>query len=61
MSNVPYFPYSEIEWLSLKEINKLLLDLIRCNFIEENSSDGSILEVDLEYSDKLHKFHNDYP
>ena len=29
--------------------------------IEENSSDGYISEVDLEYPDKLHELHNDYP
>ena len=34
-----YLPYSWFEWLSEKEINKLLLSLIECNFIEENSSD----------------------
>ena len=30
------------------------------NSVEENSSDGYILEVELEYSDKLHELHNDY-
>ena len=29
--------------------------------INEKSSVGYFLEVDLEYSDKLHKLHNDYP
>ena len=28
--------------------------------IGENSLDGYTLEVDLEYPDKLHEFHNDY-
>ena len=30
-------------------------------FIEENGSDGYISEVHLEYADKLHELHNDYP
>ena len=55
------FPYSRFKWLSQKEINKLLLNLIGCNFTEENGSDGYMLEVDLEYSDKLQELHNDYP
>ena len=29
--------------------------------IKSNSSTGYILEVDLEYSEKLHYIHNDYP
>ena len=49
-----YLPYSGFKWISQKGINKLLLNLIGCNFIEENSSDGYILEVDLQYLDKLH-------
>ena len=56
-----YLPYSGFKLLSQKEINKLLLNLIGCNFIEENSSDGYILEFDLEYPDKLHELQNDYP
>ena len=31
------------------------------NSVSENSSTGYILEDDLEYPDKLHKLHNDYP
>ena len=49
-----YLPYSGCKWISQKGINKLLLNLIGCNFIEKNSSDGYILEVDLQYLDKLH-------
>ena len=29
--------------------------------IKKDSSNGYILEVDLEYPDKLHDIHNDYP
>ena len=29
--------------------------------ISENSLDGYILELDLEYPDELHELHNDYP
>ena len=49
-----YLPYSEFKWLNQKEIDKLLLNLIGCNFIEENSPNENILEVDLEYPDTLH-------
>ena len=31
------------------------------NSVEENSSIGYILEVDIEYPSELHKLHNDYP
>ena len=31
------------------------------NLIVENSFDGYILKVDLEYPDELHELHNDYP
>ena len=42
-----YLLNSEFKWLNKKEINKLLLNLIGRNFIEENSFGGYILEVDL--------------
>ena len=51
-----YLPYGGFERLSKKEI-----DIFDVKSISENSSDGYILEVDLEYSDELHYLHNDYP
>ena len=50
-----YLPYGESKWLNQKEIDKFDV-----NSISENSSNGYILEVDLEYPDKLHELHNDY-
>ena len=44
-----------------KEIDKFCLNSIECNSIEENSSDGYILEADLKYPDKFHELHHDYP
>ena len=49
-----YLPYGGFKWL--KNVNHFDV-----NSISENSSIGFILEIDLEYSGKLHKLHNDYP
>ena len=49
-------PYSRFNWLNQKEI-----DRFDVNANSENNSHGYILEVDLEYPDKLQKLHNDYP
>ena len=51
-----YLPYSGFKWLNQKEIYRF-----NVNSIEENSSIGYILEVDLEYPSELHDLHNDYP
>ena len=51
-----YLPDGEFKWLNQKEIEK-----VDVNWIEENSSNAYILEVDLEYPDELHELHNDYP
>ena len=51
-----YLPYSGFKWL-----NRGKIDNFDVNSISENSSDGYILEVDLEYPDELHELHNDYP
>ena len=51
-----YLPYDNFKWMSKKEIDKFNLGLIG-----ENSLYGYILEVDLEYPNRLHDSHNDYP
>ena len=38
-----------------------IVDNFNVNSVSENSPAGYILEVDLEYSDELRLFHNDYP
>ena len=49
-----YLPYSGFEWL-YQEINRFDV-----NSIAENSSNGYILELDLEYPDELCELHNVY-
>ena len=44
---------SRFKWLNRGEIDRLDV-----NSIGENSSDGYILQVDLEYPDEIHKLHN---
>ena len=51
-----YLLYGGFKWLNQKEIDKFDV-----NSISENSSNGYILEVDLEYPNELHQLHNDYP
>ena len=51
-----YLPCNGFKWLNQKEIGKFDV-----HFVEENSSDKYILEVDLECPDELHGFPNDYP
>ena len=56
MGNDSIFTYAGFEWLNKKEIDDFCLDSVG-----EDSSIGYILEVDLEYPNKLHNLHNDYP
>ena len=56
-----YLLYSGFKQLTQKEVNKLLLNLIGCNFIEKNSSDRYILELYPNYLNELHESHNYYP
>ena len=53
---IQYLPCSRFKWFSWWEF-----DNFDVNTICENSSDRYVLGVDLEYSDKLHKLHDDYP
>ena len=49
-----YLPYERFKWLkNIDEFNVMS--------INEKSPIGHFLEVDLEYSDRLHELHNDYP
>ena len=56
-----YLLYSGFKWLNQKANEKFCLNSIEFNFIKKNSSDGCVLEVDLEYPGELHELHNDYP
>ena len=49
-----YLIYGGFKWLKN-------VDNFDVNSIDENSSIGYILEVDLEHLDELHVLHNDYP
>ena len=51
-----YLPYANFKWV--KDINKIKQKLMN---IKSNSSTGYILKVVLEYPQKLHDIHNDYP
>ena len=50
-----YLPCDSSKSMSEKEINKFYLASIK-----EDSPNGHILEVDLEYPSELHNIHNDY-
>ena len=49
-----YLSQGRFKWL--KNVDKFDV-----NSISEKSSIGYIFKVDLEYTDKLHVLHNDYP
>ena len=51
-----YLPTGNFKWLNKNQIDKL--DLTKYN---ETSKKGLILQVDLEYPEKLHNLHNEYP
>ena len=49
-------PYAGLRWLMDEEIRQL--DIVS---VPTDSSEGYILEVDLEYPPELHNLHADYP
>ena len=49
-----YLPYERFKWLKI-------IDEFNVISVNEKSPIGHFLEVDLEYSDRLHELHNDYP
>ena len=49
-----YLPYGGFKWL--KNVDKF--DVMS---VDEKSPIGYLVEVNLEYSDKLHELHNGYP
>ena len=51
-----YLPNSRFKWL-----NRGKTDRFAVNVISENSYDGNILEVEIEYPDELHELKNSYP
>ena len=51
-----YLPYANFKWI--KNIDKIKQKLMN---IKSDSSTGYILEVDLQYPQKLHNIHNHYP
>ena len=51
-----HLPTGGFKWLTNKEISNIDLGKYY-----ENSKEGLILEVDLEYPNDLHEIHNDYP
>ena len=51
-----YLPTGQFKWLTKDQLRKgNLADY------QENSDEGIILEVDLDYPEELHDLHNDYP
>jgi len=51
-----YLPISDFRFMSVDEIRHLDIDAVN-----DDSSTGYILEVDLKYPSKLHNSHNDFP
>ena len=54
-----HLPYSDFKWLNKKEIDRFAINSNECESIEENSLNGYIIKVDLEYPDELHELQND--
>ena len=51
-----YLPYANFKWV--RNVDKIERKLMN---IKSNSSTGYLLKVDLEYPQKVHVVHNNYP
>ena len=51
-----YLPYGGFEWMTEEKNNKFFLSSVK-----EDSPEGYILEVDLEYPSELHDYFDDFP
>jgi hypothetical protein len=51
-----YLPHSEFRWLNEQEISQMDIQSV-----QEDSDNGYIFEVSLEYPTSIHNFTNDYP
>ena len=51
------FPISNVKWI--KNTSQFNEDFIKT--YDEESNEGSFLDVDVQYPEKLHELHNDIP
>ena len=66
-----YLPYGGFKWMNKEEIDDFDFMSVSCDSCEASEvsetsrankmSEGYIFEVELEYPNHLHSFHNDYP
>jgi hypothetical protein len=58
-----YLPYDNFYWVKQEEITKMTIEQWKENIINmaEDSNQGCIFEVDLDYPIELHDLHKDYP
>ena len=54
-----YLPYAGFEWL--ENVDKFdVMSIQECNSVDKSTM-GYFLEVELEYLEKLHELHDDFP